>query len=167
MGSFADKHVGTAKPVTVTGVTLTGSSSGNYTVTQQTGLTANITAKPITVTAITNSKTYDGTTAAAALPNNSGVATGDTAGFSEAYTSRDFGVSNRTLAPSGVVSDGNSGANYTYTYNNFTTGTINKKAITVTAVANTKTYDGTTTAAAIPTNTGCRYGRYGQLHRGL
>src|SRR3989442_11714230 len=36
--SFADKNIGTSKPVTVTGVALSGAGAGNYTVPQSTGL---------------------------------------------------------------------------------------------------------------------------------
>src|SRR5207249_5125892 len=43
--SFATKTVGNGKAVTVLGVTLSGGDAGNYTVSQPTGLTANITAK--------------------------------------------------------------------------------------------------------------------------
>ncbi|MCG2612178.1 YDG domain-containing protein [Flavobacterium sp. SM15] len=63
--SFATFTVGVAKPVTVSGYTLSGAQSGNYTLTQPTGLTANITAKPLTVSgAVANNKVYDGTTTA-------------------------------------------------------------------------------------------------------
>jgi len=49
--------------VTVSGVTITGTGSGNYTPTQQTGLTADITAKALTITGLTASaRVYDGTT---------------------------------------------------------------------------------------------------------
>jgi hypothetical protein len=46
---FADKNVGTAKPVTVSHVGLTGSDAGNYAATLPTGLTANVAAAPLTV----------------------------------------------------------------------------------------------------------------------
>ena len=49
----------------------------------------------------------------------------------------------KTLTPAGVVSDGNGGANYNYTYAPVATGEINPANLTVTAAANTKTYDGT------------------------
>ena len=52
-----------------------------------------------------------------------------------------------------MVSDGNSGANYNYTYATVATGVINQTNLTVTAAANTKTYDGTTSATATPTIT--------------
>ncbi len=49
---FADPNVGTNKPVTVTGYTLTGTAAGNYSVTngQPTGLTASITKADQTIT---------------------------------------------------------------------------------------------------------------------
>ncbi|HNS71016.1 MAG TPA: YDG domain-containing protein, partial [Verrucomicrobiota bacterium] len=52
-GTFSNKDVGTGKAVTVTGCTLSGAQAGNYTVTQPTGLTANITPKALTVTGLT------------------------------------------------------------------------------------------------------------------
>src|SRR5206468_2033013 len=63
--SFATKTVGTAKSVTVLGVTLSGGDAGNYTVSQPSGLTADITAKNLTISgALGNNKQYDGNTAA-------------------------------------------------------------------------------------------------------
>src|SRR5205823_10907185 len=63
-GTLASRSVGTPA-VTITGVTVMGTGSGNYTVTQQTGLTQVITAKALTVSGITAaSTTYDGTTTA-------------------------------------------------------------------------------------------------------
>src|SRR5207247_946477 len=46
--TFASASVGN-RAVTVSGLTLTGSSAGNYTLTQPTGLTANITAATVTI----------------------------------------------------------------------------------------------------------------------
>src|SRR3989339_840967 len=51
VASFATATVGVAKPVTVTGYTISGSAAGNYTVAQPTGLTADITVAPLTITA--------------------------------------------------------------------------------------------------------------------
>src|SRR5204863_202770 len=47
--SFATKTVANTKAVTVTGVTLSGADAGNYTVSQPTGLTADITARTLTI----------------------------------------------------------------------------------------------------------------------
>ena len=152
--TFADKHVGPSKPVTVSGYALVaGGDSANYTLAQPTGLSAAISAKPITITAVTNTKVYDGLLTALATPTNSGLASGDSATFSEAYSDKNVGAGNKTLIPSAVITDGNGGANYTVTPINFTTGTITPKPLTITAVTNTKVYDGLTTAAAIPNST--------------
>jgi hypothetical protein len=64
-GTLAAKDVG-AQAVTTSGVTVTGTGSGNYTVTQQTGLTQNVTPKALTMSGLTvpPSKVYDGTTTA-------------------------------------------------------------------------------------------------------
>src|SRR5204862_2543701 len=51
-----------------------------------------------------------------------------------------------------TVNDGNLGGNYTVTTHT-ASGTITKRSITVTASAHSKVYDGTTSAAAIPTIT--------------
>src|SRR5439155_4572721 len=61
--SFADKTVGTAKQVSVSGISLTGTDSGNYSANTTATTTANITAKALTVTGVTaNNKVYDATT---------------------------------------------------------------------------------------------------------
>ena len=66
-GTFASQNVGTGITVTVAGLTISGAQAGDYTLTQPT-TTANITPAPLTVTAVTNTKVYDGTTTAAAIP---------------------------------------------------------------------------------------------------
>ncbi|MGO9471160.1 MAG: choice-of-anchor Q domain-containing protein, partial [Isosphaeraceae bacterium] len=105
----------------------------------------NITPRPITVTAAANIKTYDGTTSASAMPTitSGGLASGDAPDFTEVYSTRNVGTG-LTLTPSGTVIDGNGGNNYTYTFVPVSTGVITALALTITAVANTKTYDGTT-----------------------
>src|SRR5260370_1076845 len=58
-GAFADAKVGAAKLVAVSGLSLSGIDSGNYTLTQPSA-TANITAKALTVSGVTaNNKVYD------------------------------------------------------------------------------------------------------------
>ncbi len=60
--AFNDKHVGTGKPVVVTGVGLMGADSGNYTLGDITATTADITPREITVGSLfAESKIYDGT----------------------------------------------------------------------------------------------------------
>ena len=62
VADFNNSNVGTAKPVSVSGYTLSGAQAAFYTLTQP-ALNANITARPATVTGITAaSKVYDGIT---------------------------------------------------------------------------------------------------------
>ncbi len=64
--SFADKNVGSAKPVAVSGLSLAGADAGNYVAQQPAGLVADITPAPLQITGLTaGSKVYDATTAPA------------------------------------------------------------------------------------------------------
>ncbi len=150
VGTFISKNAGSGVQVLVAGQSLTGANAGNYTLSEPTTM-ANITARAITVTAAANNKPYDGSTSAVAVPTITGgtLASGDTPSFTEAYASKNVGTS-LTLTPSGSVNDGNNGANYSVTFANNTTGAITATPITITAAANNKPYDGTTSAAAAP-----------------
>ncbi|HSP41840.1 MAG TPA: YDG domain-containing protein [Luteolibacter sp.] len=141
-GTFADKHVATHKPVTVTGLTLGGAQAGNYTLIHPAGLTADITPLPITVTAVTVSKTYDGTTTADGMPTLSpSLAPGDSTTLLEQSFQNPGAETGKTILPAIAIDDGNGGANYEVTYVN-NTGTIEKAAATVTLENLSATYDG-------------------------
>ncbi|MFT3893179.1 MAG: sortase [Anaerolineales bacterium] len=152
--TFANKNVGNNKTVTATGLTLGGANSGNYTLSTTTATdTANITALAITVTAVTDTKVYDGTTSSTGVPTTSiALATGDTATWTQTFNTKHVGT-NKTLTPAGTINDGNGGNNYTVTFVNNTTGVITTRAITVTAVTDTKPFDGNTSSAGVPTIT--------------
>ena len=64
--SFADKNVGVAKPVTVTGLALSGTDAGNYTLSDTSASTsADITPASLTLSGLTaRNKVYDATTVA-------------------------------------------------------------------------------------------------------
>jgi hypothetical protein len=139
--------------------TYTITCAGPATVTSTNGVTYNaqyliyvpgiltINPRPITVTATTDTRTYDGTTNSSQPPGYTALAYTDTPGFTQSFDSRNAG--SRTLIPTGKVNDQNNGNNYTYTYTN-TAGTINQLALTVTAKADSKTYDGTATSSKSP-----------------
>src|SRR5204862_492060 len=114
--TFATRNIGTGIAITST-CTLSGADAGNYTLTQPSLTSRNITALAITVTAQTNTKTYDGTTTAAAVPQvtSGAVQTGDNANFTETYDTKLAGTG-KTLTAAGTVTDGNGGTNYTYTF---------------------------------------------------
>ena len=109
----------------------------------------------ISITASSNTRTYDGTTDAAALPTlTSGtLATGDEGTYSETYDNKNQGTG-KTMTPAVVsIVDGNSAdmtGNYTVTLTTSSNGTINRAPLTVTApnIAS-KEYDGTKTAGAV------------------
>ncbi|MGN6430909.1 MAG: beta strand repeat-containing protein, partial [Gaiellaceae bacterium] len=146
--TFNNTNVGTGKPVSVSGISISGTDAGNYSFNTTVSTSADITARKLTVTAATNTKTYDGTTSAAATPTiTSGALQGsDTANLLETYDTMNVGTG-KTLTPSGSVSDGNGGNNYAVTFVSNTTGVINARAITIKANNLTKVYGDSFTSA--------------------
>jgi len=152
--TYDTKNVGTGKTLTPAGLVNDGNSGLNYNYTYATVTTGLITTTNLTLTAVANTKNYNGSANAAAAPSVTAgsLQPGDTAGFTESYGDKNVGVG-KTLTPAGVANDGNSGLNYSYTFIPASTGVINTTNLSVTAATNTKTYDGTTNAAATPTVT--------------
>jgi hypothetical protein len=143
--SFNDRNAGIGKTVTVTGLTLSGTTAGNYQLSATTaGTTANISTEALTVTAVANTKPYDGTTAAAGVPiiASGSLQSSDTANLLETYDTQNVG-SGKTLLPGGAINDGNGGNNYQVTHVNTNTGTINPVTLTVTADNKTRWYGAT------------------------
>jgi hypothetical protein len=158
--AYADKNAATGKTLSVTGYTVSDSNGGgNYTVSTVTDTTGVIDKATLTITAASNTKTYDGTVTATALPTVSGLQAGDSVtGLSEAYADKNA-ATGKTLSVTGyTVSDSNGGGNYTVNTVTDTTGVIDKATLTITAASNTKTYDGTVTATALPTVSGLQAG---------
>src|SRR5208337_1134810 len=159
--SFASAGVGTAIPVTVGGLTLTGGSATNYTLTQPT-LAANITSKGVTVGSgiSANNKVYDGTTVATITSNNvvlTGVVSGDTVnvatnGYTASFASAGVGTA-IPVTVGGLTLTGGSATNYTLTQP-VLSANITSKGVTVGSglTANNKVYDGTTVATITSNN---------------
>jgi uncharacterized delta-60 repeat protein len=145
--TFSTRNVGTNESVFVSGITIGGADAGNYTFNDTASTTANITKATLTISAVTNTKTYDGTTAAAGVPTYTGLQTGDSlSGLVEVYSDKNAGTG-KTLSVSGyTLSDGNNGGNYTVVELTNSTGVINQRQLTVSATGINKVYDGTTTA---------------------
>ncbi|NBR46157.1 MAG: hypothetical protein EBT68_03450, partial [Verrucomicrobia bacterium] len=149
VGTFAQRQVGTGITVSTT-MSLTGAKSGNYTLTQPAGLTADITAKTLTVTGTTAGKTYDGTTTAPLTGATlQGVISGDTVTLGNASAGA-FATDNAGTGIAVTTSFTLLGAdkdNYTVTQPTVT-GDIAKKTLTVAGpVVASKTYDGNRNAA--------------------
>jgi hypothetical protein len=152
--NFAEATVGTDKPVTVTGYT---APSANYTVTQPTGLTADITPKPLTIggSFTSSDKPFDNLTTASLTTNSLtlvGVVGEDdvtldavTVAFATATIGTDKPVSITSATLGGSMAD-----NYTLSLTGAptTTADITAASVTVTGVlaANDKVYDRTTVA---------------------
>jgi phosphotransferase system IIA component len=120
VGNFASKDAGSGIAVTVSGLSLTGASAGNYTLAEPAALTATINPKALTVTGLSaNNKVYDGTTAATltGTPVLSGsVVNGDTVTLSGTpvgtFASRLVG-NDIPVTVSGLFLTGPSAGNYT------------------------------------------------------
>jgi hypothetical protein len=150
---FEDKHIGTSKPATVSGLALGGVAAPKYILSITTvESSGDITARPITVRAVTdNAKVYDGTTASAVLPAITAgtLGAGDTGEWTQTFNNKNVG-NGKTLTPAGAVNDGNGGSNYTVTFSTRLTGVILTRPATVSgASVSTKVYNGDTAAAII------------------
>jgi autotransporter-associated beta strand protein len=116
-----------------------------------------LTVSPIAliVTAVSNTKTYDGTTSAAATPalTSGTLSSGDTATYSETYSTKEVGTGSKTVIPAVTIKDGGNvdvTASYTITLTSVSTGTISAKALSVgSPTIASKIYDGTATAGAV------------------
>ena len=118
--TFASANVGTEITITTTGYTISGTDSGNYSVTQPT-LSADITAQPLTITGLTgDDKVYDETTAATASGTAilSGIVGADVVslGGSPVFTfaSADVGTE-ITITTTGYTISGTDSGNYSVT----------------------------------------------------
>jgi trimeric autotransporter adhesin len=144
--TFEDENADTEKAVNATGITLTGGDKDNYTYDGTAVGTADITPKPITVTADPKSKTYGDADPGFTYQLTGDLVDGDTLAGS---LSRDAGENVGAYAiTQGDLDNGNYGITFVSA-----DLTINQRAITVTAVTNTKVYDGDTTSVAVPTIT--------------
>ena len=154
-GTFDNRNAGTGKNVGVGGLAITNANNGGAVVYgyQLSGTSANanigsITPAGLTITATTNTKTYDGTVSAAAIPTVTGLLGGDTVGsLSQVYADRNVGVGKTLSVATYVINDGNAGANYTVALVNDLTGVIDPATLIGSIAAANKVYDGNNVAA--------------------
>jgi hypothetical protein len=160
---FADKNVGATKPVTITGLALGGAAAVNYTLMDPTNVTANITVAGLTVSGVTAaSKVYDGTTNAQlnGTPTLNGEVSGDDVslvadGVSAAFDGPNVGTG-IPVTVSGYAITGADAGNYILTQPSDLAADITAATLTITAAANAKIYDGSTSAAVIPITSGLK-----------
>jgi endonuclease YncB( thermonuclease family) len=163
LANFASANAGNGIAVTVSGLTLSGASAGNYALTQPMGLAANIATASVSISSgiTANNKVYNGTTAATLASNNVvlvGVVTGDTVSLNTNGYAANFasaGVGNGIVVTvSGLMLSGTSAANYTLTQPASLTANITAASVTIGSgvTANNKVYNRTTTATLTSNN---------------
>ena len=147
--TFNTKVVGVGKPVSTSGISLSGTDSGNYTPNTTASTTANITARPLTVTITATNKTYDGTSAANVTYVDDRVS-GDlfTVSGSPAFDNKNVGTA-KTVTATSILISGSDAGNYTYNSTATTTADVTVRTLTVTAAADSKIYDATVNATAV------------------
>lgn len=143
-GAFADKNIGGGKTVTVSGLSLTGSASGNYTLTASSATTvADIAAVTLTGSVTAANKIYDGNTAATITGRtlSAGVVAGDSvslSGGTATFADQNVGTA-KTVTVTGLALSGADAGNYILpTTVASTTANIAARAITVSAEAKSK-----------------------------
>ena len=161
-GIFASKNAGTGISVTAND-SLTGADAGNYILSQPTGLSGNITQKTLTVTGLSSHpQTYNGTNVDAlsgtatlnGLVGSETFALNGSTGLTGTLASKNAGSESVTANLSlGTGTNGASAGNYTLTQPSLANVTIAQAPLTITATADTKTYNGNTLSTATPTVT--------------
>src|SRR4030095_14864373 len=133
--------------------------AGNYSLTSVGTTTANITPLGITGSFTADNKVYDGNNSATVLTRSlSGVLAGDLLNVSLSGGTATFANANvangKRVTLAGATLTGSAAVNYSVTSVSTTTADIAKRALAITAMTNTKMYDGNTSAAATPTVSG-------------
>ena len=174
LGSYADQNVGSSKPVTasmssIDFVSNSGTQMSNYTLpTTASGNIGTVTQAALGAALTgTSAKVYDGTTAATLAAGNftlTGFASGEGASVSRtsgSYADKNVGSSKlvtASMSSSDFVSNsGTQLSNYTLPSTAAgTIGTVTPTSLTITALTNTKSFDGKTDAQAAPNVSGLK-----------
>jgi hypothetical protein len=148
--SFGDKNVGTGKPVSVSGISISGTDAGNYSHNSTANSTADITARPLVVSATGVNKAYDGNATATVTLADDRLS-GDL--LTPIYTSATFnnknvGV-NKPVSVTGIGISGTDAGNYTPNTTANTTASILRSPLMLALVA---VSDGTTTTLTVSDN---------------
>ena len=155
--NFDNWDVGNNKTLTPSGLVIDDKNGGNnYIINYVPTALGEISPDTVTVTAQTYKKDYDRTTTSSVAPVVTGLIAPDAVAIAPTQNFVDFNAGiNKTLTASGLsINDGNGGNNYAIKYKDNTTGEITPVDITVTAVSDSRTYDGTTASSKAPIMTG-------------
>ncbi|WP_264593270.1 YDG domain-containing protein [Sphingobium sp. B1D7B] len=135
-----------------------GNGGNNYVVTIGNTAFGTITQKVLQANATVNDKVYDGnTTATGSVTGLSGVVSGDTVNLGGsgvfAFVDRNAG-NGKAVTVSGMTLSGADATNYTLASIANGTANIAKAVLTLTAAADSKTYDGTVVSSGVVTDSG-------------
>ena len=146
--SFADKHAGSGKTVSVSGIALGGQDAGNYELASTTASTsADIARRTLVVSASGVNKTYDGGTAAKVTFGDDRLA-GDVLAYTGTanFADKNAGLG-KAITVTGIALDGQDAGNYALASTSTgATADIGRRALTATATGVDKVYDGGTGA---------------------
>src|SRR5207249_5006079 len=154
--SFADKNAGTAKTLSVSGISLSGADSANYTANITASTTADITGATVTAQISAANKMYDGTTAATiasrSLTGVQGTDTVSLTGGTASFATKTAGAA-KTVTATGLSLSGIDAANYQLASTTATsTADITMRPLLVSATGVNKAYDGSSTATVTLTD---------------
>src|SRR5688572_12259946 len=147
--SFNNKNAGTSKPVSVSGISISGPDADNYSFNSTATTEADITAKGLLISATGITKEYDGNANATVTLSDDRIS-GDV--FTNSYSSASFNNKNagtsKPVSVSGISISGPDAGNYSYNTAATTAADITAKALLISATGITKEYDGNANATA-------------------
>ncbi len=147
LATFNDKNVANGKPISVSGISLSGTDAGNYTFNATTSTTANITPFALTVSATGNHKIYDAANNATVNLSSNAFAGDNLILNYTAATFNDKTVANgKTVSVSGISLSGTDAGNYTFNTTTSTSANITPFALTISVTANSRVYNATNNA---------------------
>jgi len=147
--SFGDKNAGSGKSVNVSGLVLSGTDAGNYTLSSTSGsTTANIFQRALNVTAAAANKVYDGGVAASVTLGDDRVA-GDSLTVNRAgaaFSDKNAGAA-KNVQVGGISLSGSDAGNYSLVSTSASASAdITQRQLAVGLNASGKVYDGTAAA---------------------
>jgi hypothetical protein len=151
--NFIDASAGTGRYINVSNIVLGGADAQDYMVNGSTATYANIAKAALTVTAVGVNKVYDGTTNASVLLSDTPLA-GDMVDVS--YSSATFANKNvgngKAVTINGITLGGADADDYTVNVVPTAMADITPAALNVTGLVSTRSWDGTTSAIVILTD---------------
>src|SRR4029078_4592252 len=142
--TFGNKNVGTAKTVTVSGISVTGADAANYSANSSASTTANITAATVAGSVTVDNRVYNATIVATiAARTLSAVLGSDTVsliGGAASFASKTVGTA-KTVTATGLSLSGADAANYQLTSASAsTTADITARSLSIGATGVNKVY---------------------------